>query len=772
MADPLSVAGLAAGLVSLSLHLTSGITNYLDAVKCRAEELASARGHNESLRQTIVVLQSTLRKTQPLHPASTQIVVDALKPCETELKSLEDLVARLAGCGTGTNTWKSKLLDKSRKLRYALDRSKIQQLSSRLSQANTSLSVALQVLGVDVNQSSASPNRWMTRRNPISQLQADELSTAFTCICSTKHVSGFRSITRIGAFIWQNEQLPLVEQRAEQGIVSILGGLGVSPGSNQCLQPKWPVAPWLLLHADDERLPIWIGGHRISESYAFGPLSNAILSKNLVEISRLLNRFPGMLQERNVFGQTPLHLAVGKPECLSLLVKAAAGSSEILDSINDAGVTPLEVALTISKDTCRSRFQGRKCSRCGCAQGVCILLNAGCAVFPPRKWVMERTSNRALRRFARHMGYRRSRLKELSMAYLSIFENERFSIYSDRTPDHQANQLVEILEKHDISVPGILKLNAGKAHTASNSKSYNSVYAELQRPWQAELFWELGFRDLNSASPGRNVPPLSHMWKFASPQDLDYVYWLLEHGADPFILFSPERGTHQRKQLSWHRPAHVKDRSWAHLVFHEVGRICKCLLDGCTLQANQLKGITEFGFNHNGLTSLVFLSSRLSWYYERFWMTIPYNRHRDTMRYLTFTALGATHTCCCPWRPDSGLQWDPGEIDSLQEEERHLTEILEGLVTEFDRQFYAILDAQPDNHEQLAEFWGVCWLPRMQQVLAELDTTDLPEEAKRSTEEIGVVWYGPERLPDPGPIVNENSWDYWFGELDKIVSTK
>lgn len=146
MADPLSVAGLAAGVVSLGLQLTGGIANYLDAVKYRAKELSSAREHNESLRQIIAVLQSTVVKTQGSHPNSAQIVIDALKPTETQLKSLEDLVDDLAGCDTGT--WRSKLSDKGRKLRYALDRSKIQQLAAQLLQTNATLSVALQVLGV------------------------------------------------------------------------------------------------------------------------------------------------------------------------------------------------------------------------------------------------------------------------------------------------------------------------------------------------------------------------------------------------------------------------------------------------------------------------------------------------------------------------------------------------------------------------------------------------------------------------------------------------
>ncbi|KAK7934685.1 hypothetical protein PG985_000180 [Apiospora marii] len=144
MADPLSVAGLAAGLVSLSLQVTSGITEYLDALKCRAEELDSVRKRNEFLRASIIVIQSSVAKAQPHHPASSQVVIDTIKYCECEIKSLDDLVAELTGYDSGT--WRQRVQLKGKKLRYVFDRPKVQHLTSRLSQANVAIGTALQVL--------------------------------------------------------------------------------------------------------------------------------------------------------------------------------------------------------------------------------------------------------------------------------------------------------------------------------------------------------------------------------------------------------------------------------------------------------------------------------------------------------------------------------------------------------------------------------------------------------------------------------------------------
>ncbi|KAK8096053.1 hypothetical protein PG999_014075 [Apiospora kogelbergensis] len=151
MADPLSVAGLAAGLISLGLQVTGGITQYLDALKCRSEELDSARKHNDSLRSAIAIIQASVAQAQAQHHAASQIVIGSIQQCEAEIQSLEELVAELAGCDTGT--WRSKLRLNSKKLRYAFDRSKLQRLELRLSQAKDTVDTAMQTLGVNINQS-------------------------------------------------------------------------------------------------------------------------------------------------------------------------------------------------------------------------------------------------------------------------------------------------------------------------------------------------------------------------------------------------------------------------------------------------------------------------------------------------------------------------------------------------------------------------------------------------------------------------------------------
>ncbi|KAK7990075.1 hypothetical protein PG989_010390 [Apiospora arundinis] len=152
MADPLSIAASAAGLVSLGLTVTGGVAKYADALKCRTEDLASVRQRNQSLRTTIRFidgvksqLQSQLSHQQS--PTSLTAVDDSIKACKAELVKLESLMVELSGCSS-TTSWRSKLKNTGKKLTYAFDRSKVDQLATRLDHTIQVLQLALDGLGL------------------------------------------------------------------------------------------------------------------------------------------------------------------------------------------------------------------------------------------------------------------------------------------------------------------------------------------------------------------------------------------------------------------------------------------------------------------------------------------------------------------------------------------------------------------------------------------------------------------------------------------------
>jgi hypothetical protein len=149
MADPLSVAGLAAGLVSLGLQVCGGITKYMDALDCREQDIASVRQQNLSLQKTLHVVETSLAQLQPDHQTAAAAVSSCIDGCRNELEALVTLMADLAGSSQPTAVGRrDKLRNQGKKLLYPFSRPKLEQLETTLRNANATLQLALQALGL------------------------------------------------------------------------------------------------------------------------------------------------------------------------------------------------------------------------------------------------------------------------------------------------------------------------------------------------------------------------------------------------------------------------------------------------------------------------------------------------------------------------------------------------------------------------------------------------------------------------------------------------
>lgn len=149
MADPLSLAASVAGLVSLGIQVASGISQYLDAVKCRDDELGAARRQNELLTSTLAIIKETTSKLDSVSPEAAAVIKSNIEFHQTSLNALESFVAEQLG-STDVKTWRSRLKAKTGKLHYALDRPKLQQLCTRVGQTQSTLQLAIDGLGLSV----------------------------------------------------------------------------------------------------------------------------------------------------------------------------------------------------------------------------------------------------------------------------------------------------------------------------------------------------------------------------------------------------------------------------------------------------------------------------------------------------------------------------------------------------------------------------------------------------------------------------------------------
>lgn len=149
MVDPVSLSASAAGLISLGIQACQGITQYLNAIKSRKDELASARRRTEDLSQILEWAQKSFTTIQAANFAGPEIERN-IESCTEEINKLSDLVTKLLG--DAANTSKSKLsaqIDTARrKVRYPFDRSKIRDLEERLSRTVECLQLTLQCAGL------------------------------------------------------------------------------------------------------------------------------------------------------------------------------------------------------------------------------------------------------------------------------------------------------------------------------------------------------------------------------------------------------------------------------------------------------------------------------------------------------------------------------------------------------------------------------------------------------------------------------------------------
>lgn len=141
------MAELALGAVSLGLQVCNGIIVCLDAVKSRGHDIETVERKTLSVQHVLESIQGFLSRTKKAFPANPN-VTECIASCDIELKALESLVAGLVGCSSATPDWLPKVKTLAKKLSYAFDRPKLQQLETRLDQTISALQLAVQLLNL------------------------------------------------------------------------------------------------------------------------------------------------------------------------------------------------------------------------------------------------------------------------------------------------------------------------------------------------------------------------------------------------------------------------------------------------------------------------------------------------------------------------------------------------------------------------------------------------------------------------------------------------
>lgn len=148
MADPLSIAGLVVGVVGFGLQTMETCSKYLDAIKCREQELASLRNDVIRFTELLQNLESLTVATDASHHKASKTIKACISDCHTHLKSFEELLNKVAKANHTSTGLAGKLKSQSLKMSYAFNKGDLLRLEGQLTKANTSLQTALQTLGL------------------------------------------------------------------------------------------------------------------------------------------------------------------------------------------------------------------------------------------------------------------------------------------------------------------------------------------------------------------------------------------------------------------------------------------------------------------------------------------------------------------------------------------------------------------------------------------------------------------------------------------------
>ncbi|KAI1734981.1 hypothetical protein F4680DRAFT_436612 [Xylaria scruposa] len=151
MADPLSIAGLATGVISLGLQVVGGLFDYLDAVKGRAEELSSAKQQATNMKDLLMAVQDLLPQLENSWPTSAILLERHIQSCNAEISALCALLSALSQPASSSSGIRLKLAEQKQKFAYPFNRNHLSDLEERLVKVNSALQTALQITGLGVS---------------------------------------------------------------------------------------------------------------------------------------------------------------------------------------------------------------------------------------------------------------------------------------------------------------------------------------------------------------------------------------------------------------------------------------------------------------------------------------------------------------------------------------------------------------------------------------------------------------------------------------------
>lgn len=447
-------------------------------------------------------------------------------------------------------------------------------------------------------------------------------------------------------------------------------------------------------------------------------ICRVVLRRSESELLNVLKAHLHLINEPNGSGLTPLHLSIGWPSGIQILLDHGA-EVEVFDRhdlrpLDHAILRACLTSLTLLEKTNRP------------LQGLERALSAE----------KDERSNEILDYLINMEVNRRKDLQSLVLNHLPRSLVLRF-LAKDRLLDAHAVDTVIALKQHNVQIPASLSFD----------ESRRTVYhLRLLERDVAESLWNAGFRDINEPDCNGDTPL---MQPGRSREDfLELVDWFEEKGVktDDTVQhihsLASFRGGHHPALCSClpsgHTVMHVLANrvsinlffgsihsDWSRecfqrIVINEKQDKCKC---ACSSAGCRAVIIIIKPWIRKIQIALVELGTRERWILESwlFWLLRSIKNITseeiilDVIRFLTFDTLGLTHTCCRQEEeyPQNSTSFeDEDAIREIHDEEQEDLQLLEDLLSEFEQY-------RRRSNCCIRDFYFTYWRVRMKQVLSE-----------------------------------------------------
>ncbi|KAF5649353.1 hypothetical protein F52700_626 [Fusarium sp. NRRL 52700] len=401
----------------------------------------------------------------------------------------------------------------------------------------------------------------------------------------------------------------------------------------------------------------------------YGPLSLAVIRNNLSQVEQLLSQHPHMLEEKSYYGETPLHIAIYRPDILKALVKKA--SPDLWIPISNDGATVLNLALRVSRNICELE-KGLDESCCPCTLPLRVILAAGCPIIPyrdfgcchsffPKEGFFE-ASPHCKTLLTNELRSRRLQLLDLARDKLSITEISNFTPL-EKVPDSDAIEIDRLLRQKGMLSLGPLStfVEEDLARQCGSGVGYycSPIFFYLESPEDANVFVDADFKMActgqdHGSSLGEAL--FDREDRFSRSISLEYAIWLFDHRAPLWIwsyrFLSPMPSIFVLADIlglqGYKCPSQDKTNDRAEHYLSESLLIdkcsCLCSPDGCTPFTSRMKWLAHHYKPTEDLRLRDYVT-RFGSHVAVYGRSLNLSHHAVMVRQATFSALKLRHTC-------------------------------------------------------------------------------------------------------------------------------